>query len=206
MNRPSQTDYALTNPLVLAVTFVASLGLLNNFRLQVQNHQSPSLLLPLGALLLCKQVRGARARVAAYRNWQGAWAEMSGEAPRIAAGKRQRQRMGWMLVAFTLWFLLLGWLCENGTTSATPGYTPALLIVLGLTAWAMLSVLRLLGRLIGPVARRSPATRDSSHVVSACVAVPWRSPGPSEFTRALPKYCVALLTRGDGAQPQASTL
>ena len=193
MNPPSQSDYLIANPLSLAAIFVVSLGLLTNCCVQLQNHGSPSWFLPLIALWACREAGNARKRVAAYRSWQRAWQEMSGEAL-IAARKRQRQRIGWVLAGISIWFLMLGWLFAGGNAPATPAHYAALLIVIILPAWAVRAVLRRVARFIGPAVRS--ADRPSGHVVSGCLPLPSRSPAPAQIAAALPEYCRALLAGG----------
>ena len=195
MNPPSQTDSALANPLSLAVIFVLSFCLLARFCIDLQNHASPSIVMPVAALVLAKRASDARKRVAAYRNWRGAWAEMSGEAPRTDASRPKTQRGGRALIGMVVWLMLLCWAHSDGAAS-NPAYGVVSFAVLLLTLWGFWGALRLLGRVFvwllpGSSTPRARAQRE--HIVSICLGRPSHSPSPKDFTRALPDYCKGLL-------------
>lgn len=195
MNPPSQTDSALANPLSLVVIFGLSFCLLARFCIDLQNHASPSIVMPIAALVLAKRASDARKRVAAHRNWRGAWDAMSGEAPRTDTPRPKTQRGGRALIGMVAWLMLLCWAHSDGAASS-PAYGVASFALLLLTLWGVWGALRRLGRLIvwllpGSSTPRAQAQRE--HIVAICLRVPSRSPSRKDISRALPAYCHALL-------------
>jgi len=194
MNRPSQADYALCHPLSIALIFGFAFCLMARFCLDLQGHGSPSLVMPIVALVMCKRVADGRKRIASYRNWRGAWDAMSGGAPRTDAPGPKKQRGGRAL-SMLAWLMLLCWLHSDGA-AASPAYGAASFALLLLTLWGFWGALGRLGRLIVwllPGASAPRARAQHRHIVAICLRVPSRSPSAKDFTRALPDYCKALL-------------
>lgn len=196
MNPPSQTDYALGHPLSLLIGFFVSFSLLGRFCIDVETHQSPSLLMLIAALLLARRMGDARKRLAAHNNWRREWQEMSGEAPRRSAVRPGTYRS---LIGALVWLLLLAW--QAGDEPATqPAHGIVSVALWGLTFWGLYGIGRQFLRLVAWAVRPSSPTRlrpTSHHVVAICVAKPMSSPSPKDFTRALPEYCLALLEAGN---------
>lgn len=205
MNRPSQTDSTLAHPLSLTIIGCVGFCLLARFCLDIENHGTPSILLPLGALLLAKRAGDARKRVAAHDAWRGAWQEMAGDSPTPKTANRLGQRASRAVILIAVWFGLAGFLAGEGARPG-PAHTAASIAFLLLTLWGLYRVLRGFGRIILwllPTSSAAPARAGSSHghVVSVCLSVPSRSPTPKEFTRALPPYCTALLANNAAPVP-----
>ena len=202
MNRPSQTDHAVCHPLAIAVIFGLAFCLLARFCLDLQNHGSPSLIMPIVALVMCKRVADGRKRIAAFRQWRSEWDEMRGDPPRAAAEK-PRKRAHPVLLGFACWLLLFGWLATDGAAPGA-GHDLASVALVLLSLWGLWGVLRRLGRVVlwlitGPSA---PVTRaTSAHVVTVCLGRASRSPGSREFTNALPAYCKTLLASSAASVP-----
>jgi hypothetical protein len=195
MNRPSQADYALCHPLSIALIFGFAFCLLARFCLDLQGHGSPSLVMPIVALVMCKRVADGRKRIASFNAWRGAWDAMSGEAPRTDASKPKTQRGSRALIAMLAWLMLLCWAHSDGAASS-PAYGAVSFALLLLTLWGFWGALRRLGRVMVwllPGASAPRAHAQHQHIVSICLRPPSRSPSCKDFTLALPDYCKALL-------------
>jgi hypothetical protein len=201
MNRPSASDYALGNPLSIVALFCVAFYMTARWCLQWDNHESFSCIFPAAALLVCKHAGNARRRIAAFRQWQGAWNAMSGEDQHLEARKRARQRVGQVVLAVPLWLLLVGWLLVHGAEPWTPAHFGAVAIVLTLSAWGARGILRPVMR--WRRVRPASARRAREFIVVVCVS-PRTSPSPQRIAALLPDYCKALLANSSADAPYAT--
>lgn len=195
MSRPSATDQLLGARRTGVVIGCLVVGSIYYCALRAEQHAPAPWLLPIVLVLLGRQARLARQRLAAFDGWDRRWRQMSGEAEQPIAAKR-KARPALLVTTGVAWLLTGYWLSTNADANSS-AYGAFCLSFVGLGAWGAGAALLSLGRRVFRRGERRAAAKAAprEHIVSVCVRRPWASPSPRQIAAALPEHARALLAR-----------